>query len=388
MVGPEERLQRSVAREPHRVHHAVGADRHDTVGRIVGDRLLAELARRIEAHRLDDVGDDSLVLRPARLEARRLVAAPYDDVGRGLDLLDLVAVDHALVAREVEDLAAGLAEGLPDREQHGVAETAPRQHDRLARLDFGRRTGRAHDDHRLVGLQKRTEIGRAAHLECDQRQQALVLVDPCPGQRQALHGERRAPGPERARLVVLQAVELSGLEVPRCRRRLDDHFDDGGRQPVDANDLRPPLAVRFGQDLGRRALRGRQRRHRPRQHRIALLGAAHRLHDVAGERRMQVAEERHEAVVGVAVHQHAHLRGLRHALGRRGIALLVERAKVLAVDEGVRRILARQHGVGLRAGGHEDGARRQDRLDLCTALLARNLERLGLSRAVDLDGDR
>ena len=146
--------------------------------------------------------------------------------------------------------------------------------------------------------------------------------------------------------------------------------------------------VGLGQDLGRRALRRRELLHGARQHRIALLGAAHRLHDVAGEGRMQVAEERHEAAVGVAIHQHAHVGGLGDALGRGRVALLVERAEILAVDEGVRRVLARQHRVGLRARRHQDGARRQGRLDLRAILLARDLERLGMAVGIDLDGDR
>ena len=193
---------------------------------------------------------DRLVLRPVDgAKPGLLVAAPHHDVGRGLDLLDLVAVDQLLVAGEVEHLAAGLAEGLADREQHGVAEAAARQHDGLARLDLGRRAGRAHDDHRLAGLEQRAEVGRAAHLQRDQRQQALVLVDPGAGQRQALHGEQGAVDLLRARLVVLQAIELAGLEVARRGRRLDHDLDDGRRQPLDAHDLRAPGVVGLGQDL-------------------------------------------------------------------------------------------------------------------------------------------
>ena len=154
-----------------------------------------ELARGVAAHGLDDVVDHRLVLRPVDGEGRLLVAGPDDDVGRRLDLLDLVAVAGLLVAREVQDLAAGLAEGLADREQHGVAQAAARQHHGLARLDLGRRAGRAHDDHRLAGLEQGAEVRRAAHLQGDQRQQALVLVDPGAGQRQALHGEQACRRP-------------------------------------------------------------------------------------------------------------------------------------------------------------------------------------------------
>ena len=100
---------------------------------------------------------------------------------------------------------------------------------------------------------------------------------------------------------------------------------------------------------------------------------------------MQVAEERHEAIVGVAVHQYAHVARLADALGCHVIAGLVEGAEILAVDEGVRRILARQHRVGLRPRGDQDGAGRERRLDRDAVLLACHLERPGLPCLVDLD---
>jgi len=153
---------------------------------------------------------------------------------------------------------------------------------------------------------------------------------------------------------IVEVVVEAPAAARRGGRRLDHDLDDGRRQPVDADNARAPLVVGLGQDLGRRAGRRRQLLQGARQHRIALLGAAHRLHDVAGEGRMQVAEERHEAAVSGAIHQHTHLGGLGHPLRRGGMALLVERAEILAVDEGVRRVLARQHGVGLRARGHQD----------------------------------
>jgi hypothetical protein len=40
------------------------------------------------------------------------------------------------------------------------------------------------------------------------------------------------------RLVVLQPVELTGMKVAGGCRRLDDHFDDGRRQPHDILDTR------------------------------------------------------------------------------------------------------------------------------------------------------
>ena len=56
----------------------------------------------------------------------------------------------------------------------------------------------------------------------------------------------------------------------------------------------------------------------------------------------------------------------------------------------VRRVLARQHGVGLGARRHQDGARRQaSRSTFVAALLAcSTFERAGVAVGVDLDGDR
>ncbi len=100
---------------------------------------------------------------------------------------------------------------------------------------------------------------------------------------------------------------------------------------------------------------------------------------------MSVAEERHEAAIAVAMHQHAHLGRLGDGLGRHGIARLVDGAEIFAVDVGVRGVLACQHGVGLGAGRDQDGARRQGRRDLLAALLALDLERRAMAVGVDLD---
>ncbi len=99
---------------------------------------------------------------------------------------------HLLVAGEIEHLRARLAERLPDREQHRVAQPAADQHDGLAGFDFRRRAGRTHQDHRLARLQRRAQVGRAAHLQHDRRHQALLAVDPGAGERQAFHGQARA----------------------------------------------------------------------------------------------------------------------------------------------------------------------------------------------------
>src|SRR5207244_5505432 len=88
--------------------------------------------------------------------------------------------------------------------------------------------------------------------------------------------------------------------------------------------------------------------------RVALLGAAHRFHHVAEVGRMQVAEEAHEATVRIAVQQH--FRSLRLggvALGPYGSASLIGGEEVFAVERKAHALLAREHGVWLRAGGNE-----------------------------------
>ena len=164
------------------------------------------------------------------------------------------------------------------------------------------------------------------------------------------------------RFVVLQAVELARREARARPRRAHDDLDDRRRQPFDALDRRAQLAVEHREELGVGARRcaGATLREHPRHDRVALLGARHRLHHVAEERRMQVAEEARRAAVGADVGEHGGLRGLarpRCDLDRR--AVLVEHAEVLAVEMEVRGVLAREHRVGLRAGGDQDRARRQ-----------------------------
>ena len=160
-------------------------------------------------------------------------------------------------------------------------------------------------------LQVRDQPARHAQLERDQRQQPLLLVDPRAGERDAFHQQRRRR-PTRARaqrLEVLQPVELPRMEVPRRRRRLDDHFDDRRRQPHDVLDARDELVV----EPSRRARATRASRSGCRAGssaparranssttlRIAVLRRRHRLDDVAGVARMVVAVVGDEPAVGV-----------------------------------------------------------------------------------------
>ena len=117
-----------------RRHHAVGADRDHAVDLAERDRRLAERARSIGVERRDDVADEGLVLRPVGAKARRLVAAPHDDVGRALDLVDLVAVDPRACSRRNRSRGCRWpAQRLSDREQHRVAEPAADQQHGFAR---------------------------------------------------------------------------------------------------------------------------------------------------------------------------------------------------------------------------------------------------------------
>ncbi len=106
--------------------------------------------------------------------------------------------------------------------------------------------------------------------------------------------------------------------------------------------------------------------------RIALLGAAHRLDHVAEEGRMQIAEEADEAAIRFARAAAPRTsRGLALRFGFTGVAVLVARLEVAAVQREMRRVLARQDGVGLRAGRHQNACARAARVSPadCSSLL-------------------
>ena len=102
------------------------------------DLDLAQVAPGVGGHRVDDVAHERAVLDPPGGEAGGLVGAPGDDVGGLLDLLDLVAVDHLLVAGEVDHPRPQGAELLADREQHRVAQAPADQQDGLLARGLGR----------------------------------------------------------------------------------------------------------------------------------------------------------------------------------------------------------------------------------------------------------
>src|SRR5262249_10969727 len=107
----------------------------------------------------DDVADEGFVLRALGAKAGRFIAAPYDGIGRALDLLDLVTMDGALVAGKVEDAAAISAQRLPDREQNRIAEPPADQQHAFAAGRFSRVPGRPHQNDRLSGGKLCAKVG-------------------------------------------------------------------------------------------------------------------------------------------------------------------------------------------------------------------------------------
>ena len=196
------------------------------------DRRLAERAAAVGVHRLDDVADEGLVLRPVGREAGRLVAAPDDDVGGALDLLDLVAVDHPLVAGEVDHPAAAWR-AAPGRSRtarrcRGRRRPAARSRPRASRSAC--RSGPSGSPARPASAGRRGRTSRPSPARWS-RAGRCSLVDRGAGEREALPSPgacRRVAGARR--LEVLQPVELAGLEGARGHRRAHHHLDDVGRQ--------------------------------------------------------------------------------------------------------------------------------------------------------------
>ena len=122
-------------------------------------------------------------------------------------------------------------------------------------MNLGRRAGRPHQNNVLPGLQRRAQVGAAAHFQRDNGNQAALLVGPGAGHREALHRKegRRKPRllkPLGRHFIVLQAVELAGAEGARGGRRLQNDFHDGRRQPVHRVDARLQFVAAAGDDAG------------------------------------------------------------------------------------------------------------------------------------------
>ena len=172
--------------------------------------------------RRDDVADEGAVLRP--LGAKPGASSQHHtttSAARSISV-DLVAVDHALVAGEVDHPAA-VRRAAPGRSRTARRCRARRRPAARSRRPASRSacpvgpirtTG-------SPGFEQRAQIGRAAHLEHDRREQALRRGRPRRRSAPAL------PWPASCRrrvcaqrLVVLQPIELAGLEGARRHRRL------------------------------------------------------------------------------------------------------------------------------------------------------------------------
>ena len=166
------------------------------------------------AHRLHDVADERAVLRPVGDESRRLVAAPDDDVGRGLDLRHLVAVDHLLVAGEVEHLRAGA------RETPARSKTAPRCPGRRRRAPPSR-PARFPSAFPVGPISTTGSPGCSCAQRSEEPPISSTMVDTSPRSRSTHAPVSASPSitsrvparDRRERLVVLQPVELAGLET-------------------------------------------------------------------------------------------------------------------------------------------------------------------------------
>jgi hypothetical protein len=141
------------------------------------------------------------------------------------------------------------------------------------------------------GFEQRAEVGRAAHLQHDGRERPRSRSTEAPVS-EAFHRERVPSTRARQRLEVLQPVELPGLEGARRHRRATTTSTMVRRQADDVMNTARSSSLSFtDQRSGVGTLDGRALREHAAHYRVALLRAAHRLDDVAGERRMEVAEE-------------------------------------------------------------------------------------------------
>ena len=166
--------------------------------------------------------------------------------------LDLVAIDHPPVAREVEHLRARIAIRARDREQHGVAESAADEHHGLVVLDFGRRAGRPHQHDRLAGRERVAQIGRPAHFEHDHRHETALRDRPTRRSARALPSRAACLACAR-RATRSSAAGRTGPDESAARggRRVHDDFDDRRRQPVRRARRAPAIAsFSVGEEFG------------------------------------------------------------------------------------------------------------------------------------------
>ena len=114
--------------------------------------------------------------------------------------------------------------------------------------NLGGRAGRSHEDDLLARFQQRTQPAAAAHFQHDQRDQPAFAIDPGPRQCDPFHRQLDALDLLRERFVILQAIELAGMEIAGGQRRPHHHLDDLMRQAEGIDHLGDELFVqRFGE---------------------------------------------------------------------------------------------------------------------------------------------
>ena len=154
---------------------------------------VAQLALRVGAHRLDDVAAERAVLRPARLgqRARRRRSRRS---GRRRPRSRRSCRRPRACGRRRSRAPGCRARAAPCRSR-----TAPRCRGRRPRArpppPSGISVGVPVGPITMTGSpfsQPRAQARAAAHLEHDERQQALLLVDPRAGERQPLHHQAAA----------------------------------------------------------------------------------------------------------------------------------------------------------------------------------------------------
>ena len=219
---------------------------------------------------------------------------------------------------------------------------------------------------RSPGSQLRAKIGRAAHFEHDRRHQPSFACRPRRRSARGLPSRACVPAARaRQRLEILQAIELAGPESSRRRRRVHDDFDDRRRRA--ARRARPSRETR---DRAWRRIRARRAARPARPSPASARRSARPAwrspspsrrcpHTTGAGRRRSSSRVRPR---GSSVST-AGTAGLARPLHRRDlVAVLVQQPEILAGEMKVRGILAREHGVGLRAGRDQQGPRRQRHL--------------------------
>ena len=153
--------QHCPARRRDRSHHTVRADGNDVIGRSQRDSLRPEpiVPRRLRSPRQYCRQMPCPAVRPG---AKPGASSQHQtmSIRRALDFLDLVAVDVALVASEIQNAScrsrARLVQSITTPRCRARRRPATRV---LPVGNFGRRSGRTHQDDRFARAKRRTQIG-------------------------------------------------------------------------------------------------------------------------------------------------------------------------------------------------------------------------------------